>query len=65
MQEKIRGNFARKFLEILGIRKNYCEKLLKSVESRGMAKKNCCGNFKELSKNFERNCRNFKEGWKI
>ncbi len=53
------------FLEISGIRKNYGEKLLKLSESRGIAKKNCCGNFKELFKNFKENCGNFKERWKI
>ncbi len=39
----------KKFLEISGIRKNSGENSLKLLESRGIAKKNCYGNFK-LSK---------------
>ncbi len=41
------------------------EKLLKLSELRGIAKKNCNGNFKELSKIFKENHRNVKYGWKI
>ncbi len=49
------------FLEISGIGKHCSEKFLKLSESRGIAKKNCCGNFKELSKNFEGHLRNLEE----
>ncbi len=63
--KNLRKLWKKKFLEISGIKKNCGEKLLKLLESRGITKKIYRGNFEELSKTFEGNCRNFTEGGRI
>ncbi len=54
IQEKIRGNFAKNFLKISGIKKNCGEKLPKLSESRRIAKKK-----KEIVMEILKNFQNF------